>query len=185
MNCLPMMIGMIGTGTGAPIPGVPRPAPPPTGQIVSDPLAPILGTTPPPTGTGANRGAGIGTPWILPSDGTGAGMPTIVHPPISTVKTVTPVTQVQPAAIFGSRTPGFRYRETETHEIETQQIENQGTKIHETWASASPWQPALISPAVTGIGIPRSQAPKSGAVPRVPRIPGTMAPECLDVTSLC
>jgi hypothetical protein len=197
---LPMTTGTIGIGTGAPILGTPQPAPPPTGQTVSAPLAPIPGTTPPPTAIGPSRGAGIATPWIPPSGGTGAAMPTFAHPPIRTVKAEIQRTQAQAAESLGSRTPESLSRGTETHKIniqgtqmqgiKIQGIKIQGIKINGTLiqgasTSANAWQLAVIARAVTGIGIPRSHALKSGAVPPGPRIPGTMAPECHDVASLC
>ena len=205
-----MTIGTIGTGTGAPIHGILQPAPPPTEQIVSAPLAPIPGTTPPPTATGASLHPGIATPSIPPRDGTGAAMPTIVPPPISTVQAETKGTQAQAAETHGSRTPGAWPRKTETHVIKNQWTEIhwtgihwtgiRGTEIHGikihgikicgikirgTWTPGNPWQSAVIGPSVTGIGIPRNLARKFDAVHRAPGIPGTMAPECLEVTSLC
>ncbi len=92
-------------------------------------------------------------------------MPTIVPPPISTVA----------AATHG----------IEIHGIEIQEIEIQEIEIKGTWTSANPWHPAVTLPAATGIEITKKPAQKSAAVPRAPRIPGTMAPECLDVTALC
>ena len=92
-------------------------------------------------------------------------MPTIVPPQISTVAAETHWIEIQ--------------------EIETLGIEIQGIEIKGTWTSANPWHPAGTLPAATGIEITKKRAQKSAAVPRAPRIPGTMAPECLDVTALC
>ena len=87
-------------------------------------------------------------------------MPTIVPPPISIVAAA-------------------------THWIEIQEIETQGIEIKGIWTSANPSHPAVTLPAANGIEVTKKRAQKSAAVPRAPRIPGTMAPECLDVTALC
>ena len=97
-------------------------------------------------------------------------MPTIVPPQISTVAAETHWIEIQ---------------EIEIQEIETLGIEIQGIEIKGTWTSANPWHPAVTLPAATGIEITKKRAQKSAAVPQAPRIPGTMAPECLDVTALC
>jgi hypothetical protein len=107
-------------------------------------------------------------------------MPTIVPPPISTVE---------------AETHGFKTLEIETQEIEIHGIEihgieipdfsSQEIKIKGAWTSANPWHLAVTLPAATGIETTKKRAQKSAAVHRAPRIPGTMAPECLDVTALC
>jgi len=97
-------------------------------------------------------------------------MPTIVPPPISTVE---------------AETHGIEIQGIKTQWIATQGIEIQGIEIKGTWTSANPWHPAVTLPAATGIEITKTRDQKSAAVPRAPRIPGTMAPECLDVTALC
>jgi hypothetical protein len=102
-------------------------------------------------------------------------MPTIVPPPISTVE---------------AETHGFKTLEIETQEIEIHGIEIHGLnsreiKIKGAWTSANPWHLAVTLPAATGIETTKKRAQKSAAVPRAPRIPGTMAPDCLDVTALC
>jgi hypothetical protein len=97
-------------------------------------------------------------------------MPTIVPPPISTVE---------------AETHGIVIHWIVIHGIKTQRIEIQGIEIKGTWTSANPWHPAVTLPAATGIEITKTRNQKSAAVPRAPRIPGTMAPECLDVTALC
>jgi hypothetical protein len=102
-------------------------------------------------------------------------MPTIVPPQISTV---------------AAETHWIEIHLIEIHLIEIQEIvihgiEIRGIEIKETRTSANPWHPAVTLPAATGIEITKKRAQKSAAVPRAPRIPGTMAPECLDVTALC
>jgi hypothetical protein len=122
-------------------------------------------------------------------------MPTIVPPPISTVEAETRGFKTQEIKIHGMKT-----LEIEIHGIEIQGIEIHGIKIHEieihglnsreikikgAWTSANPWHLDVTLPAATGIETTKKRAQKSAAVHRAPRIPGTMAPECLDVTALC
>jgi hypothetical protein len=102
-------------------------------------------------------------------------MPTIVPPPISTVEAETHGIEIQ----------GIKIQGIATQWIEIQGIEIHGIEIKGTWTSANPWHPAVTLPAATGIEITKTRDQKSAAVPRAPRIPGTMAPECLDVTALC
>jgi hypothetical protein len=97
-------------------------------------------------------------------------MPTIVPPPISTVE---------------AETHGFKTLEIEIHGIEIHGFSSQEIKIKGVWTSANPWHLVVTLPAATGIETTKKRAQKSAAVPRAPRIPGTMAPDCLDVTALC
>jgi len=92
-------------------------------------------------------------------------MPTIVPPPISIVAAATHWIEIQ--------------------EIEIQGIEIQGIEIKGIWTSANPSHPAVTLPAANGIEVIKKRAQKFAAVPQAPRILGTMAPECLDVTALC
>jgi hypothetical protein len=112
-------------------------------------------------------------------------MPTIVPPPISTVEAETHGFKTQEIKIHGMKTLEIEIHGIKIHEIEIQGFNSREIKFKGAWTSANPWHLAVTLPAATGIETTKKRAQKSAAVHRAPRIPGTMAPECLDVTALC
>jgi len=117
-------------------------------------------------------------------------MPTVVPPPISTVEAETHGFKTQEIKIHGMKTLEIEIQGIEIHGINIHEIEIHGfnsreIKIKGAWTSANPWHLAVTLPAATGTETTKKRAQKSAAVHRAPRIPGTMAPECLDVTALC